>query len=152
MMADRLASLIGVTQQIGSHRFLADEILRFARRYDPQPFHVDPEAAKHSQFGELCASGWQTVAQWMQLNVRAGMALAADVVELGPSPGFQNLKWLRPVYAGDTISYARTILSVRRTASRVGWSVYVIRAEGRNQNGDPVLECECAALVRLANG
>lgn len=149
-MTEKLASLIGLTQEIGSHSFTADEILRFARRYDPQPFHIDPEAAKKSQFGALCASGWHTIAQWMGLNVRAGMDFADDVLELGPSPGFQNLKWLRPVYAGDTVSYSRTITSVRRTASRPGWSVFVLRAEGRNQNGEPVMECECAALVRLA--
>jgi acyl dehydratase len=150
-MTASLASLVGITQEIGSHRFTAEEIIGFARLYDPQPFHVDPEAARHSQFGALCASGWHTIAQWMALNIAAGMAVADDVAEVGPSPGFRNLKWLHPVYAGDTIAYARTILSVRPTASRPGWSVFVIRAEGRNQAGEPVVECECAALVRLVH-
>lgn len=147
-MTNPLQSLIGVTQQLGSHHFTADEITRFARKYDPQPFHTDPVAARDSHFGALCASGWHTAAAWMALNVAARL----DDAELGPSPGFRDLKWLRPVYAGDTISYTRTVTSLRPSSSRPDWSVLAVLAEGTNQNGDKVFESNCAALVKLKSG
>ena len=97
--------------EVGRHTFLADDIKAFARRFDPQPFHLDEAAAARSHFGALCASGWHTAATWMRLMVEhqrreddAQRARGEPVAALGPSPGFRELKWLKPVYAGDTIA------------------------------------------------
>jgi len=144
---------IGVTMPIGSHTFEPEAIVAFARRYDPQPFHLSEETAKGSVFGRLCASGWHTAAAWMRCNVaaRAGVADWQDPgpePEFGPSPGFRDLKWLKPVYAGETVSYTRTALSHRALASRPGWRVLTLRGEGFDSTGDKVIEFESAVLVK----
>jgi acyl dehydratase len=146
---------VGTAIELGSHTFAADEIKEFARKYDPQPFHVDEEAAGHSVFGALCASGWHTAAMWMRYNLKRRED-AGDTPwggpgpqpEFGPSPGFQNLKWLKPVYAGDTVTFTRRAVGHRALASRPGWRVLTIVCAGHNQNGDPVLEFESAVLVK----
>jgi acyl dehydratase len=135
----------GDTQDLGSYRFEADDIVRFARLFDPQPFHVDPAAAKESLFGGLCASGWQTAAIWMKLMIASRERALAEaarggppVAQLGPSPGFKNLKWSKPVYAGDTIAYSSTIAGARPSGSRPGWGLASHRNSGVNQNGEEV--------------
>lgn len=148
-MTRTLQSLIGVTEDLGSHHFEAEEVMRFARKYDPQTFHIDEEAARLSHFGALCASGWHTISAWMALNVRTPVPAVADVCEFGALSGFEGLKWLRPVYAGDTIRYSRRLTEIRPDPARPGGSVVVMRAEGHNQNGDKVVECDCTAPVRL---
>ncbi|MGV8938893.1 MAG: MaoC family dehydratase [Allorhizobium sp.] len=131
---------------IGSKLFTAEDIIRFAEKFDPQPFHLDEEAAKNYVFGALCASGWHTCAQWMRvfLNFLATeeMRLKAEGIappKLGPSPGFRDLSWLKPVFAGDTITYSVTMLESRPLASRPGWLINTNRSEGVNQNDEPVL-------------
>ena len=93
-------------------------------RYDPQPFHLDEAAAARSHFGALCASGWHTAAIWMRLMVDyrtrdgdAARARGEPVAALGPSPGFRELKWLKPVYVGDTITYATEVIETRAVAT-----------------------------------
>ena len=132
---------IGDTVELGSHLFTAQEIKRFAAAYDPQPFHTDEAAATESHFGRLCASGWHTLAVWMKLNVRQMQRLAGERAgpRLGPSPGFDELKWLKPVYAGDTISFRTEVVSARPSRSRPGWGLVSIRNSGRNQNGEEVI-------------
>ena len=95
---------IGAREEIGAHTFTAEEIKRFARAFDPQPFHLDEASAEKSHFGALCASGWHTQAVWMKLNVRHWQrrvserkAAGLPVAQVGPSPGFDELKWLTPV-------------------------------------------------------
>src|SRR3712207_4174250 len=96
---------LGERRAVGSHLFTAEEIKRFARAYDPQPFHLDEEAAAASHFGRLCASGWHTLAVWMKLNVRKvqqsgeQVRVAMPIPRVGVSPGFDELRWLKPVYA-----------------------------------------------------
>lgn len=137
---------VGGREDIGSHTFTAEEIKRFARMYDPQYFHVDEEAATRSHFGALIASGWHTGSVWMGLAVRHRDRLAAErrargepVAELGPSPGFRELKWLKPVYAGDTIAYASEVVEKRESASKPGWGVVRFKNTGTNQKGELVL-------------
>ena len=96
--------MIGRTITLGAHKFEADEIKAFAKKYDPQIFHVDEEAAKKSVLGGLCASGWHTAATWMKYNLEKRMESEGvrwtgpgPQPEFGPSPGFRNLKWLKPV-------------------------------------------------------
>jgi len=137
---------IGERVQLGSHTFTTDAIKSFARRFDPQPFHLDEAAAKRSLFGALCASGWHTAATAMRLRVQYQQRETAQmrargepVAALGPSPGFRDLKWLKPVYVGDTISYTIEYTEKRVSSSRPGWGLISFRNVGTNQNGEAVL-------------
>jgi acyl dehydratase len=141
---------IGVTVPLGSHVFDAESIKAFARKYDPQPFHIDEEAGRGSVFGALCASGWHTAAVWMRQNLATPgpeWSGQGPAPVYGPSPGISNLKWLKPVYAGETVSYSRTALSHRAMASRPGWRILNLRAEGIDSTGARVIEFESAVLV-----
>jgi acyl dehydratase len=89
-----------------------EEIVEFATRFDPQPFHVDPEAAKNSPFGGLIASGWHTTAVFMGMFVRA---VLNDSASLG-SPGVEEIRWLAPVRPGDELRARSTILDVRASS------------------------------------
>lgn len=146
---------LGETITLGSHRFEAEEIKAFAAKYDPQRFHMDEKEAEHSVFGRLCASGWHTAATWMKYNLAkredAGTgewAGPGPQPEFGPSPGFQNLKWLKPVYAGETITFTRRALAHRALASRPGWRLLTIVCEAHDSTGAKVLEFESAVLVK----
>lgn len=143
---------IGETITLGSHHFSAEAIKDFARKYDPQPFHTDEEAAKNSVFGSLCASGWHTTAVWMKLNL-AHRGRPWDGTgpkpEFGPSPGFKNLKWLKPVFAGETVTFTRRGLDHRPLASRPGWRMLTIHSEAFDSSGDKVLEFDSAVLVKV---
>jgi acyl dehydratase len=145
---------VGRTVVLGSHHFSAASIKAFAAKYDPQPFHVDEAAAKGTVFGALCASGWHTAAAWMKLNVAVPIAAGAawsgpgPEPQLGPSPGFSNLKWLKPVFAGETVSYTRTVLGHRVLASRPGWRLVSIVADGTDSTGAKVIDFESGVLVK----
>ncbi|MDP8918560.1 MAG: MaoC family dehydratase [Pseudomonadota bacterium] len=137
--------IIGETEELGSYTFTADDIIGFARQFDPQRFHVDAEAAKNSLFGALCASGWHTASVWMKHMVgyrdrirSYALARGERPARLGPSPGFTNLKWLKPVYAGDTITYRTTVTAKRASASRPGWGLVFHHNTGTNQHGEEV--------------
>jgi acyl dehydratase len=147
---------LGETITLGSHRFEADEIKAFAAKYDPQRFHMDEKEAEHSVFGRLCASGWHTAATWMKYNLAKREDAATGEwagpgpqPEFGPSPGFQNLKWLKPVYAGETITFTRRALAHRALASRPGWRLLTIVCEAHDSTGAKVLEFESAVLVKV---
>jgi acyl dehydratase len=136
---------VGDTHDYGSHIFTADEIKRFASAFDPQPFHTDESVAEAGPFGALAASGWHTASVMMRLFVtyfqREGERAAArgePLPQFGPSPGFDDLKWLRPVFAGDTITYAGRIIGKRETRSRPGWGIISMETTGVNQRGEPV--------------
>jgi acyl dehydratase len=145
---------VGRVVDLGSYAFTRDNVLAFARAYDPQPFHVDDEAAAHGPFGRLAASGWHTAAAWMKCYVATNDAAVAarkaageDWVAAGPSPGFTNLRWLRPVYPGDLINYTCTVTGKREMASRPQWGIVSSFNEGRNQQGEPVFSFEGKVLV-----
>lgn len=146
---------INETVVLGSHVFEAEAIKEFAQKFDPQPFHIDEKAAEKSLFGGLCASGWHTAATWMKYNLlyredRAARPWSGQEPEpqFGPSPGFKNLRWLKPVYAGETITFTRRALAHRTLASRPGWRVLTMLGEAFNSSGDKVLEFESAVLVQ----
>ncbi len=137
--------IVGETDELGSCTFTSNDIIRFARQFDPQRFHVDPIAARDSLFGGLCASGWHTASVWMKQMIAHRDRVRADALargerpaRLGPSPGFTNMKWLKPVYAGDTITYRSTVTGKRVSASRPGWGMVTHRNTGVNQNGEEV--------------
>jgi acyl dehydratase len=147
--------VVGAAETLGSFTFSREAIIAFAERYDPQPFHVDEAAARQSHFGRLAASGWHTSAVWMKCfvaaNVRqreARLARGETAPEIGPSPGFENLKWSRPVHAGDTITYASTITGKRRLNSRPGWGLVFSANTGTNQDGVTVFSFDGKVLVR----
>ncbi len=146
----------GTVIPIGSHTFEHDEIVEFASQFDPQPFHLDHEAAAESHFGALCASGWHTLSVWMGLNVRNGRDAILKITgyegpdpEFGLSPGVRDLKWLKPVYVGDTISYTSTLLEKRPSSSLPGWAVLTNLTEAVNQNGEKVAEMKGAVFLRM---
>lgn len=137
---------VGDAIMSGRHTFTADDIKAFARRFDPQLFHVDEEAAAQSHFGALCASGWHTAVVWMRLMVdarrreaEAARARGEPVAAYGPALGFRELKWLKPVYAGDVIDYASEVTETRVSNSRPGVGLVSIRSTGVNQNGETVI-------------
>jgi acyl dehydratase len=143
----------GGTIELGTATFTPEAIVRFAKAYDPQLFHVDPEAARNSLFGGLCASGWHTAAAWMRLMVEhrrrshaAALARGQRPALLGPSPGFRNLRWTRPVFAGDRIAYRTTLTEARPSASRPGWGIAFHRNSGVNQHGEEVFSFDGAVL------
>lgn len=145
---------IGKRVELGTHVFHPDEIKAFAKKYDPQPFHIDEDAAKGSVFGALCASGWHTAAMWMKYNLAQITSEGAQWTgtgpspQFGPSPGFKNLKWLKPVYAGETISFSRTGIGYRPLTSRPGWQLLTILAEAFDSTGAKVIEFENSVLVK----
>jgi len=146
--------VVGERFEVGRHTFTADNIKAFARRFDPQLFHLDEAAAARSHFGALCASGWHTAAVWMRLMVEhqrredaARRARDEPVAVLGPSPGFRELKWLKPVYVGDTITYSTEVIETRASSSRPGWGLMTIRNTGVNQKGEPVISFISVAFV-----
>ncbi len=139
---------LGVRRELGSFLFTEADIIRFARQYDPQFFHIDPVAAQDGPYGGLIASGWHTTAVWMKLMVaswrlRAPSAAPADPERPpprgGPSPGFLDLKWPNPVRPGDLVSYSSTTVEKVDLKSRRGWGLIRSRNEGVNQRGEPVL-------------
>jgi acyl dehydratase len=151
----KLIELSPVGQKVvtGTILFTAEDIIRFAEQFDPQPFHIDAEAAKNFIFGGLCASGWHTASNWMRAFLDHWAEEVARLArenrlapKLGPAAGFQKLQWLRPVYAGDSITYAVTLIASRPLASRPGTLMNTILCEGDNQNGEPVIRFESNVL------
>jgi len=117
----------------------------FARDYDPQPFHLDEAAARASLFGDLCASGWHTAAHLIRgiIVTRAqpngeGMVKGGRRAVYGPSPGFRDLRWLKPVYVGDTISYRGRLIEKVDLKTRPNRGLLASAMQGRNQRGEIV--------------
>jgi acyl dehydratase len=139
---------VGERIEMGSHTFGAEEIIAFARQFDPQPFHTDPEAASESFFGGLIASGWHTCAVGMRLTVESHVNRARS---LG-SPGLDNIRWLKPVRPGDTLTYTRTVLETRASSSRPGIGLVKQRWEAVNQNAELVLTMEGWGMFGTRSG
>jgi acyl dehydratase len=126
---------IGNVREFGGVTVTQDETVAFARQFDPQPFHVDEEAAKHSMFGGLIASGWHTCSLAMRMMCDAYLLESAS---LG-SPGLDSLKWLKPVFPGDTLRVRLRVLDARPSTSRP--TVGLVRSgwEVLNQHDEVVL-------------
>jgi acyl dehydratase len=145
---------VGQRRELGSFTFSAELIRRFAAQFDPQPFHLDEEAGRKSLFGGLAASGWHVGSVCMKLLVAEGQREAAEaaargeaLATWGPSPGFRDLRWIKPVLAGDTISYASEVESLRRSEKRPGWGILQARNTGTNQHGELVFSLVAWAFV-----
>ncbi len=137
---------VGRTSRFGRYEVTRAEVVEFAAKYDPQPFHLDDEAAAATHFGRLSASGWHTCAMTMAMlveNLKANRQAG-----LG-SPGVDNLKWLKPVYPGDTLRCETTVLEKRRSRSRPDMGIFKSHLTVFNQHDEPVMEMVSNGLIRV---
>jgi acyl dehydratase len=149
---------VGQRRELGSFTFTAEGIKKFAAQFDPQRFHLDEEEGRKSLFGGLSASGWHVGSACMKLLVADGQRQASEaaargekIATWGPSPGFRELRWIRPVLAGDTISFATEVLSLRPSSSRPEWGILEGRHTGINQRGELVFSMLATAFVPRRN-
>ncbi|MFN0183976.1 MAG: MaoC family dehydratase [Aquabacterium sp.] len=134
----------GSVYAYGPLTVLREATLAFAQDFDPQPFHLDDAAAQASLFGRLSASGWHTCALTMRMACDAFLLRSSS---LG-APGIDELRWLKPVYPGDTLSGRITALAARRMASRPGVGLVHLQWETVNQHAEPVLAMKSHAMFR----
>ncbi len=134
----------GQTLEFGSHTLTAEEIVEFARRYDPQPFHLDDAAGRQTHFGGLVASGWHTAGLMMRMMVDH---LLSPETSLG-SPGIDELRWLRPVRPGDTLRVRVTMLEVLRSRSKPDRGTVRQRVEVLNQDDTVVMTLLAIGMIR----
>jgi acyl dehydratase len=125
-----------------THLIDREEIKAFARRFDPQPFHLDEEAAKSSVFGGLAASGWHTAAISMRLQVESGLPIAGGMIGIGG-----EISWPRPTRPGDVLRVVSEIKEVTPSRSRPDRGVVRVRSETRNQRDEVVQVLEAKLLV-----
>ncbi|HLL54719.1 MAG TPA: MaoC family dehydratase [Myxococcaceae bacterium] len=125
----------GQVEELGSKVITREEIIAFAREFDPQPFHLDEEEAKRTYFGGLVASGWHTCAIAMRLLVDSWKG---QVASLG-SPGMDELRWVKPVRPGDTLFLRTTVLETAASRSKPDRGSIRVQHEMRNQHGDVVM-------------
>lgn len=145
---------IGQRRDLGSFAFTAENIKAFAVKFDPQRFHLDEEEGRKSLFGGLAASGWHVGSACMRLLVDDGQRQAREaaargekIAVWGPSPGFRELRWIKPVLAGDTIGFESEIETLRTSASRPEWGILEARHRGTNQRGELVFSMLATAFV-----
>lgn len=136
--------VVGSTQRFGAYRVTREEVVEFAAKYDPQPFHLSDEAAAKTHFGRLSASGWHSCAMVMAMlvenlkeNRQAGLG----------SPGIDQLRWLRPVYPGDTLRCETEVLEKRRSASRPEMGIFKNRMRVFNQDDVEVMTFVSNGLI-----
>lgn len=137
---------VGKIERFGHYGVTRQEVLDFARKYDPQDFHLNDEAAARTHFGRIAASGWHTSAMTMAMIV-------AHQEETGHqglgSPGIDELKFVRPVYPGDVLTCEREVIEKRRSQSRPDMGVFRTRMKTLNQHGQVVLSYVANAFVRV---
>lgn len=134
--------VVGSTQSFGHYDVTREEVLEFARKYDPQAFHLDDEAAAKTHFGRLSASGWHTCAMTMAMLVKNMQDNAQ--ASLG-SPGMDELRWVTPVFPGDTLRVEQTLTEKRRSRNRPELGLTKTRLTVLNQHDKPV-------MTMIANG
>lgn len=137
---------VGASQAFGRYEVTREEVIEFASKYDPQPFHLDDEAAAATHFGRLSASGWHTCAMTMAMlveNLKANRQAG-----LG-SPGIDQLRWLKPVFPGDTLRCESEVLEKRRSKSRPEMGLFKSRLTVFNQDDAPVMQMVSNGLIRV---
>ena len=137
---------VGQAERYGSYEVTREEVMDFASRYDPQPFHLDDEAAAATHFGRLSASGWHTGAMAMRMMV--------DHMKQDPraslgSPGIDELRWVKPVYPGDTLSIESTLIGKRRSKSRPDMGITKGTTTVFNQHGEVVMTMVSNGLIAV---
>jgi len=146
--------VIGARHELGSVTLTSAAIKKFAAQYDPQPFHLDEQAAAESLFGALCASGWHVCALWMSKFVpfRAQAIFASPdpqgaLATQGPSPGVEDIRWFKPAFTGDTLTFFSTVCA-REDWKKPGWGLVKTRADVVNQHGETICSFIGTGLVR----
>ncbi len=137
---------INVVQKYGSYEVTREEVIDFATKYDPQPFHLDEEAAAKTHFGRLSASGWHSAAMMMRMMV--DQMNANKQAGLG-SPGVENLRWLKPVYPGDTLRCEHVTLEKRQSESRPEMGIMKGKITVLNQHDEKVMTMESTGLIKV---
>ena len=135
---------VGEKKRFGAYEVTREEVIAFARNYDPQPFHLSDEAAAKTHFGRLAASGWHTCAMTMAMLVEEGRR--DPYAGLG-SPGVDELRWLKPVFPGDTLSVETEIIEVRPSNSRPEFGSFTSNVTVFNQLDEPVARFTSIVLV-----
>ena len=136
--------IVGSETDFGSYEVTREEVIDFARKYDPQPFHLDDDASAKTHFGRIAASGWHTAA--MVMAVIARKVVGEKQAGLG-SPGIDELRWKKPVYPGDTIGCETEVLEKRRSEKRPEMGIFRSRMTVRNQDGAVVMTFISTGLV-----
>jgi acyl dehydratase len=141
--------IVGSKNSFGHYEVTREEVIEFASKYDPQPFHLDDEAAAQTYFGRLSASGWHTCAMTMRMlvenmkvNQQAGLG----------SPGVDEIRWLKPVYPGDTLRVEGEILSKRQSVSKPEMGSFQGRNTVFNQHDEAVMTMVSTGLIRVRGG
>jgi len=136
---------VGAETEFGSYQVTREEVIDFARKYDPQPFHLSDEAAAKTHFGRLAASGWHTAA--MTMAVIARRVVDQQQAGLG-SPGIDELRWKKPVYPGDTLHVRGKILEKTPSRSRPDMGSFRTQTTVSNQDGEVVMTFISIVLIR----
>lgn len=134
----------GSVHQFGSIGVSEAEIVDFARQYDPQPFHTDPAASRHTPFGGVIASGWHTASLMMRMIADHYLSRVASLA----SPGVDELRWTRPVRPGDTLSVRATVVETRRSQSKPDRGMVRTLFEVLNQHGEVVMSVRAMNMLR----
>ena len=134
----------GAVYEFGCMSVEEEEIISFAKRFDPQPFHIDPETAKHTMYRGLIASGWHTASLTMRIMVDHYISRVAS---LG-SPGVDEIRWLKPVRPGDTLSVRATLISAVRSQSKPDQGTIRAFVEALNQHSETVMTMKAAGMMR----
>ena len=136
---------VGDETHFGHYDVTREEVLEFARKYDPQPFHLSDEAAAKTHFGRIAASGWHTCAMTMAV-------IARKVVETGQaglgSPGVDELRWLKPVYPGDRLTVTGTVVETAPSRSKPDIGSIRTQTVVTNQDDVPVMRYTSIVLMR----
>lgn len=136
---------VGASRAFGRYEVTRDEVVEFATKYDPQAFHLSDEAAAKTYFGRLSASGWHTAAMMMRMLVDS----MTEVSQAGlGSPGLDELRWIKPVYPGDTLRVVTEIIDKTPSRSRPDMGSFRSRARVINQHDETVLTCVSIGLIR----
>lgn len=145
--------------ELGTVTVSPEAIVRFARDYDPQPFHLSEEGGRASHFGGLVASGWHTGSLFMRAFVdyldRLGAEMQArgePAARVGPSPGFDDMRWPKPVRAGERLAFAMTAVDGRVLASRPGWALVTFESTAVDADGDLVMSFLAKVFVQRRGG
>lgn len=140
--------MVGQKQSFGAYEVTREEVMDFASKYDPQPFHLDDAAAAKTHFGKLSASGWHTCA--MQMNMLVKHWSKHRIASLG-SPGIDELRWIKPVFPGDTLRVESELIEKRRSASRRDMGITKTKSTVFNQHDEPVMAMVANGLVAVRN-
>jgi acyl dehydratase len=135
---------VGERMTLGTKTFSEEEIIRFAKEFDPQPFHVDKEKAEQGFFGGIIASGWHTCGVAMRMMCDAYLNESASI----GSPGVDNIRWYKPVRPGDTLRGERVILESRASSSKADIGIVKSRWECFNQHNEMVMSMEGISMFK----